>query len=100
MVVPLHKKKSKTNVENYRPISVLSIISRVFKKILFIKLSDFLMEHKLLCEFQPGFGSLYSTDTCLIHLTDYNLQKVFDTMDHAILLKKPKGVVSRLNRAV
>ena len=36
-----------------------------------MQLSDYLSEHRLLYEFQSGFRSSYSTDTCLIHLTDY-----------------------------
>ena len=107
-VVPLYKKKTKTNVENYRPISVLSIISKIFERIVFNQLNNLLTEHKLLYIFHSGFRSSYSTDTCLIHLTDYitqecdngnytgmvllDLQKAFDTVDHAILLKKLSGV--------
>ena len=34
-------------------------------------MSDYLSENGLLYEFQSGFRSSYSTDTCLIHLTDY-----------------------------
>ena len=66
------------------------------------------VEHKLLYIFQSGFRSSYSTNTCLIHLTDYikqecdngnytgmvllDLQKAFGTVDHAILLKKLSSV--------
>ena len=70
-IVPLYKKNSKTHVGNYRPISVLSVISKVFEKVVFMQLSDYLSENRLLYEFQSGFRSSYSTDTCLIHLTDY-----------------------------
>ena len=69
--VPLYKKKSKTNVENYIQIYLLSIISIVFEKVVFSQLKCFLTEHKLLYKFQSRFRSSYSTDTCLIHLTDY-----------------------------
>ena len=110
-VVPLYKKKSKTNVENYRPISMLSIISKVSKKVVFNQLNTFLTEHKLLYQFQSAFRSSYSTDTCLIHITDYikqecdnsnytgmillDLQKVFGTVNHASLLKKPSGLSNK-----
>ena len=107
-VVPLYKKKSETNVENYRPMSVLSIISKVFEKVVFNQLNRLLTEHKLLYKYQSGFRSSYSTDTCLIHLTEYikqqcdngnytdivllDLQKAVDIVDHAIRLKRRSGV--------
>ena len=63
---------------------------------------------KLLYKFQSGFRSRFSTETCLIHLTDFikfqmdkdhyigmvllDLQKVFDTVDHNILLMKLKAI--------
>ena len=97
-VVPLHKKKCKTDAGIYRPISVLNRVSKVFENIIFNQLNDFLTQHKLLYEFQSGFRSSYSTDTCLIHLSDYikqesdkgnytamvllDLQKAFDTGQH------------------
>ena len=106
-IVPLYNKNSKTHVGNYRPISVLSVISKVFEKVVFMQLSDYLSENRLLYEFQSGFRSSYSTDPCLIHLTDYiklendkdnftgmvllDLQKAFDTVDHTILLNRDFG---------
>ena len=44
-IVPLYKKNSKTHVGNYRPISVLSVISKVFEKVVFMQLSDYLSEN-------------------------------------------------------
>ena len=101
-----YEKNSKTHVRNYRPISVLSVISKVFEKVVSIQLSDYLSENRLLYEFQSVFRSSYSTDTCFIHLTDYikpknykdhfagmvllDLQKVFDTVNHTILLNNLK----------
>ena len=83
-------------------------ISTIFERVVFNQLKFFLTEHKLLYIFQSSFRSSYSTDTCLIHLTDYiknecdngnytgmvllELQKAFDTVDHATLLKKLSGV--------
>ena len=68
------------------------------------QLTQYLEKHKVLYEFQSGFRSKYSTDTCLIHLTDFirrelsqgrfvgmvliDLAKAFDTVDFDILLVK------------
>ena len=46
-IVPLYKKNSKTHVGNYRPISVLSVISKVFEQVVFLQLSDYLSENTI-----------------------------------------------------
>ena len=103
-VVPLYKKGSKTCSGNYRPVSILSIVSKVYERIVYYKLINYIEVNDLLYTLQSGFRSKYSTDTCLIHLlvhlrlqTDQgnmtgmvvlNLQKAFDTVNHVILLDK------------
>ena len=68
-IVPLYKKNSKHHnyvVGHYRPISVLiCVISKVFEKLVFMQLSDYLSEKycRLFYEFQSGFRSSYCTDT-------------------------------------
>jgi hypothetical protein len=105
-VVPLHKKSSKTNVENYRPVSILRTSSKDVERLVFNQLDRCLLEHKLLFELQSGFITTHSTDTCHIHLFDHikhesekgictgkvilDLQKAPDTVEHDILLKKLK----------
>jgi hypothetical protein len=54
-VVPLHKKSSKTNVGNYRPLSILSTLSKVVERFVFNQLKGYLLEHKLLYELQSVF---------------------------------------------
>ena len=64
MVVPLYNKKGRTNVDNYRPISVLSIISKVLEKVVFNQLNNFLTEHRIFIYFSLVFGRR----TPLIHV--------------------------------
>ena len=103
-VIPLFKKNDKTEVSNYRPVSILCILSKVFEKVIFDQVEEYLNDKNLLYNFQSGFRRGFSTDTCLIHLSDFirlqmdkgnmvgmvllDLQKAFDTVDHNILLMK------------
>ena len=47
-VVPLHKKDSKTQVGNYRPVSILSMLSKVFERLVYNQLEEYLLKHKIL----------------------------------------------------
>ena len=70
-VVPLFKKHNKTEVGNYCPVSILSILSKVFECVVYDQIEFYLYQRQLLYKFQSGFRSRYSNDTCLIYLTDY-----------------------------
>jgi hypothetical protein len=100
------KKNSPLEVGNYRPISILSIVSKILERSGYKQLVEFLQESKILYHLQSGFRQKYSTDTYLIYLLDYlrtnnakglytgmimlDLQKAFDTVDHNILCSKLK----------
>ena len=109
---PLFKKGSKTDPRNYRPISLLALMSKELERIVHEQTIDFLDKHNILCKFQSGFGKNNSTDFRLSYVTDkiskgfdsglltgmilIDLQKAFDTIDHNILLlKKPSLGFSR-----
>ena len=70
-VKPLYKKNSKKDIGNYRPVSILCIISKILEKSVYTQLEKHLVDNGLLYQFQSGFRSSYSTDTCLIHLFDH-----------------------------
>ena len=105
-VKSVFKKGSKTDPQIYHPISLLPLLSKIIERIAHDQTEEFLSKNKLLYKFQSRFRKNYSTNTCLGHLTDkittgfekglftglvlINLQKVFDTIHHQILLKKMK----------
>ena len=70
-ITPIYKKKAKTEAGNYRPVSVLSTISKIIEKIACEQLTEYLDSNRLLYELQSGFRSSFSTDSCLIHLSDF-----------------------------
>ena len=103
-IIPLYKKKSRLILGNYRPISILCCISKILEKCVFTQLNNYLNEKQIMYHFQSGFRPGFSTETCLIHLTDYirseisngnyvgmlllDVQKAFDSVSHTILCKK------------
>ena len=54
-VTPVHKKKDKQTVSNYRPISLLPIFAKIFEKIVFKHLYNYLKSNKLITKNQSGF---------------------------------------------
>ena len=103
-VVPVFKKGSRLDPGNYRPVSILSVLSKILERAVHTQLDEYLNKRGLLFDNQSGFRGGFSTDSCLIGLTDHvrgemakgnmvgmvliDLQKAFDTVDHAILLEK------------
>ena len=66
---PLFKKGSKANPRNYRPISLLPLMSKVLERIVHEEAMEFLDKHNTLYKFQSGFRKNHSTDFCLSYLT-------------------------------
>ena len=104
IVTPIHKDGERTVVKNYRPISVLSVFSKLYERVMYNQLLSYLDVNNLLYKHQYGFRSGHSTDQALIHMTDnirnaldknehfigvfMDLAKAFDSLNHHILLGK------------
>jgi len=103
-VIPIHKKDDKTEITNYRPISLLPSVSKILEKIVYKRLISFLTINNILNRSQFGFRKNCSTDIAIIQLLDQitellshkehviaifmDLSKAFVTIDHDNLLYK------------
>ena len=106
LVAPLYKSGNVEEVGNYRPISLLPILSKILEKIVSTQLMSFLEKHNLLANSQHGFRSNLSTETALMKINEHiynnmdaqkislllllDLSKAFDSVCHDILLSKCK----------
>ena len=103
-VKPLHKGGPSKDLNNFRPISILPVLSKLFEKHAFESLMNYLEKYKLLYNTQSGFRPSHSCETALIHMVEnwlkaldkgelvgvllVDFRKAFDLVDHSILLKK------------
>ncbi|CAB4037501.1 Hypothetical predicted protein, partial [Paramuricea clavata] len=69
-VTPIYKSGEKSDCGNYRPISVISTIAKIFEKIVYTQILDYLNENCIISPNQSGFRSLHSTETALLSLTN------------------------------
>jgi hypothetical protein len=113
-VIPLFKKGDKSSISNYRPISLLSAVGKVFESIVFKEVFNHLMSNNLLYKFQSGFIAGHSTvdqlieiyyricmsldNHCFTTLVLCDISKAFDRVWHTGLLLKLKvyGVEGKL----
>ena len=102
--VPLHKAGAKYEINNYRPISLLTAWSKVFDRVMYNRIYTYFETFGLFHPNQFGFRKKDSTIDAIAKLTEtvhesrncqvatffIDLRKAFDTVDHQILLQKLK----------
>jgi len=107
-VIPIFKKGDKQNLNNYRPISLLPVLSKVLEKVINQQISDKLEELHLIDDDQYGFRPGHSTEDAVVKFIDHiekaktmhkyvisihiDVSKAFDSCDHSILRAKLKRI--------
>ena len=103
VVTPIHKAGDKNSIGNYRPISVISNLGKIFEKCLKVRLVDYFSVNNFLSKNQFGFMKGFSTSDAMYKLIDVltsglnegkkcialflDLAKAFDTVSHPLLLQ-------------
>ena len=103
-MTPIPKEGDKCNLNNYRPISVLPVFSKVFEKVAYTQLYDYLKNNSILHKQQYGFRAEKSTTQAILYFLQYlyihidsgnvvfslflQFRKAFDRVNHEILQSK------------
>ena len=103
-ILPIFKSGLRSDVNNYRPISLLSVFSKILGKLMHNRLYSFLEQNNVIYNSQFGFQKNKSTQHSLIEIVEkvrncienkkygcgifIDLKKAFDTVNHDILLRK------------
>ena len=112
-VTPIFKDGARQLQENYRPITVLPVLSIILEKAVHTQLYEYLTKHELISDVQSGFRPKHSTMHTLLKVTDYiysamdrgevtgaiflEFKKAFDTVSWDILLNKLRCIGMDVN---
>ena len=75
--IPIYKKGKRTDPNNYRPISILNCMNKIYEKLLYNRMYEYLTQSNILYKYQFGFRQNHSTTQALIEISD-NLKESID----------------------
>ena len=101
-VTPLHKKEEKTLTKNYRPVSLIPVVSKLYERNMYNQIQDYIQNY--LSPYLFGFRKGHSTEQCLVIMLEEwkkaldkkgsagailtDLSKAFDSLNHELLIAK------------